>query len=483
MSFFSFAFVVFAVVAFVLYWGVCQHSVKAQNILLLLASYIFYGMFNYKGLLLLLFSSLVTFVCCKVLTGRNLCNGGGYRCKQYVTIIGIAINLLILAFFKYCNFFIDVFVDFCGLFGYIPSVSSLNILLPVGVSFYTFSAISYLVDCYTGKIRKAGNLVESLLYLSFFPAILSGPIHKATEQLPQWQKKREFDYSTITYGLKIILWGVFMKLCVADRLGTYVDTVYADINSFSGTTLLLSSLLYSCQIYLDFAGYSLIALGCGNLFGIRLQVNFNRPYLSRTITEFWSRWHISLTSFFRNYLYIPLGGNRVPKSKWILNIMIVFLISGLWHGASYAFIVWGLFHGIAQVIEKLAYGERMKQIKHIISFGNIIRMILTFGLVSLFWIFFRMENISDAFTVIKRIITEPSISDIFWGYEGRLQFLFSILLLMVVFCKDIFEEYSMKAVAFWNRHRTCRWIAYYVLCILIVALGMNSSENFIYYQF
>lgn len=382
-------------------------------------------------------------------------------------------------------------MDFCSLLQITTSAHALNILLPVGISFYTFSAISYIFDCYTGKIESTDDFIAGFLYLSFFPAILSGPIHKAEYQLPQYLKQRDFDYGQITAGLKSILWGVFIKLVIADRLGNYVDTVYANIEGFSGTTLTIAAFFYTFQIYADFAGYSLIAIGCGELFGIRLQENFKRPYLSKTITEFWSRWHISLTSFFRNYLYFPLGGNRVSRSRWIANILIVFLISGLWHGASYTFIIWGALHGIIQVVEKLVYGDRIKKLDNKFSIGNILRVFVTFSIVTLAWVFFRSASVADAWTVVKGIVGHQNLLDIYWGNEGRLQFLLTVrlqflltvLLVAVLCCQDIISESCKGIVEYWNGHKAVRWIAYYVICALIIILGMNSGESFIYYQF
>ena len=402
MVIYSYKFIVAFFCFFWIYW-LLGFNKRTQNLLLLMASYVFYGFWDWRCVPLLFATSIVAY-------------GAGLFFKKeisyekvflkkpmrwWVSFGAVLFCLGILSYFKYCNFFLQSISELVGDKAYEP----LNIILPVGISFYTFSAISYIVDCYQSKIEPTNDVVVGLLYTSFFPAILSGPIHKATEQLPQWMKKREFDYELVNLGFKDYVWGAFMKLCVADRLGMYVDAVYGNIANHSGTTLLITSIAYTIQIYADFAGYSLMAIGCGKMLGIRLQNNFNLPYFAKTITEFWSKWHMSLTGWFKNYVYFPLGGNRASKARWIFNIMVVFLLSGLWHGAAYTFIVWGAIHGVAQVIEKLVYGKRIKDISDKLTIPNFMRVILTFSVVNVAWIFFRIPKISDAFNVIGKIFT------------------------------------------------------------------------------
>jgi len=397
----------------------------------------------------------------------------GKTSRWWVSCIAIVICLGILGYFKYANFFLQSVNDILGE----NRFDSLSIILPVGISFYTFSAVSYIVDSYQKKIDPTSDIIAVLLYTSFFPAILSGPIHKASEQMPLWLKERTFDYDLVNQGFKNYVWGAFMKLCVADRLGMYVDAVYGNIANHSGTTLLISSIAYTLQIYADFAGYSLMAIGCGEMLGIKLQKNFNRPYFAKTITEFWSKWHMSLTGWFKNYVYFPLGGNRVSRGRWIFNIMVVFLLSGLWHGAAYTFIIWGAIHGIAQVIEKLIYGKRIKNISDKFSFGNLLRVLMTFSIVSFAWIFFRLPNTADVLEVIKKIFTdhrglfiEPTL---FLGFVS----------LFILFVKEVLDQFHSKIRLFNAKSLVVRYISISFLICYILLFGVLEGGQFIYFQF
>lgn len=482
MQIHSFNFLLLAIASFFVYWTVCGKSYKIQNLFLLLLSYVFYATWDLTCVSLLLITSITAYLGA---LGIESSTGSAklifYRKKGWwISFICIALNLTILGYFKYYNFFVDSFSNLFGL----SNTSTINIILPVGISFYTFSAISYIVDVYKKKITATHDIVACLLYISFFSALLSGPIHKATEQLPQYLKKRQFDYALIVSGLQNILWGSFVKLCVADRIGSYVDEIYTSYSIHNGTTLLLASLFYTMQIYADFSGYSLVAIGLGKLFGIRLQPNFDKPYLARTITEFWSKWHMSLTNWFKNYLYIPLGGNRVSKSRWMVNIMIVFLLSGLWHGAAYTFIIWGGIHGLAQIIEKLYYGKRLREVQNSTLWLNAVRIFITFNIVNLAWIFFRIPDTNVALSVIEKIVCEQDFSNLYIGtFNNSSIFFYNSLLLLVLICKDLLEKYSLYAINLWNKHIIVRWGIYYMLICLIIMYGMNSSENFIYYQF
>ena len=396
----------------------------------------------------------------------------GKSSRWWVSCGAIVFCLCILCYFKYANFFIRSVNDLVG-----SSFDSLSIILPVGISFYTFSTISYIVDVYQSKFEPTNDFVSVLLYTSFFPAILSGPIHKATEQMPQWLRKRDFDYDLVSKGFKEYIWGAFMKLCVADRLGMYVDAVYANIENHSGNTLLFTSLAYTFQIYADFAGYSLMAIGCGKMLGVNLQNNFNLPYFSKSITEFWSKWHMSLTGWFKNYVYFPLGGNRVGKPRWIFNIIIVFLLSGLWHGAAYTFIIWGAIHGIAQVIEKLIYGNRIKNISPGLTISNGFRVLVTFVIVSFAWIFFRMPNVGQAFSVIRKI---------FMNY-GELYIDPTLYLglasLMILVVKDAFDQANLNIKLFQSRFTAVRFMSLAFIISFILLFGVLEGGQFIYFQF
>ncbi len=400
--------------------------------------------------------------------------------KRWLISFGsIVLNLGILFFFKYYNFFVQAFADAFTLFGKELSVSTLNIILPIGISFYTFSALSYSIDVYRRRVNTTKDILAYLAYVLFFPSLLSGPISRAAKQLPQYLEKREFRYAEAVNACKIILWGGVLKLCVADRLGIYVDAVYGNIAQHNGTTLFLSQVLYTIQIYADFAGYSLMAIGCGKLLGIELQTNFIRPYLSKTVTEFWRRWHISLTTWFRDYIYFPLGGNRVKKMRWIMNIMIVFIISGLWHGAAYTFLIWGALHGICMILERLLYRDKMKQISDRITFPNVIRIFITFNIVSLAWIFFRTANISDAFEIIGKIFT--STGKIFLDADSMV---YGFAFVALLFLKDFMDEFFPgKVLLFNNKHLVVRWISYVAVVCLILLFGVLDGGSFIYFQF
>ena len=471
MQFLSFQYLVCFVLFFWGYWLFCRNK-ASQNMVLLLASYVFYGLYDWRCVPLLLATSLVAYGTGLIL----LCHNNniyifGKHLRWWACLGSVVFSLAILAYFKYANFFLQSFSDLSG-GRYVP----FRIILPIGISFYTFSTISYIIDCYHEKVEPTRDVVACLLYSSFFPAIMSGPIHKATEQLPQFLRMRAFDDKLATEGFKDFLWGAFMKLCVADRIGMYVDAVYDNLAQHNGTSILLASVFYTIQIYADFAGYSLMAIGSGKMLGINLQTNFNRPYFSKTITEFWSRWHISLTSWFKNYVYFPLGGNRVKKWRWILNIMIVFLLSGLWHGAAYTFIIWGAIHGIVQVVEKLLYGKNIKN--EINDLRALFRMILTFCIVSFAWMFFRLPSLNDSLVAIVKIFTSIGTP-----YIDLHTFLFAAISLFILCIKDVCDEWYphiclLRSDKQWISFLTCVFLIIYILL-----MGKLNSESFIYFQF
>lgn len=480
MNICSIEFVLFVTGAFILYWTFFSRNWKWQNAFLLFCSIVFYAIWDWRALGLLLITALITYVTGiinatdseKLLVHKS--------CRWWGTLIGIVVNLCILGFFKYYNFFVESFVTmYNSVFHKEVSYNLINIILPVGISFYTFSAISYIVDTYKKDVKPARDIIASTLYLSFYPAILSGPIHKASKQLPQYFSTRKFDGSLIINSFRIILWGAFIKLCVADRLGIVVDGVYGNISSQSRLSVFLASIYYTIQIYADFAGYSLIAIGVARMFGIELQQNFNKPYLSKTITEFWKKWHISLTSWFRNYVYFPLGGNRVSQLRWMLNIMIVFLLSGLWHGAAISFLIWGGLHGIIQLAEKQIYGKRVKDVEVKGGVLGICHIILTFIIVNFAWVFFRLP-FNDAIIVFRTMFTS-TIDGINIG-NGLTNIWMTLLFVFVLFSKELLESnrYVLKV---WHGFKSLRWFVYYAIVICTVLFGSGSSESFIYYQF
>lgn len=470
MNFASLEYIIFFTIVFLIYWLFCP-SKKLQNLCIVLGSIIFYGWCDWRFLGLLFLTTLTTFF-------------GGYlidRCdnniiKKSSLIAVLLLNIGILFFFKYYNFFVQATIDAFTLFGKSPSISTLKILLPIGISFYTFSSLSYTIDVYKSKINATKDILAYMAYTMFFPSLLSGPISRANQQLPQYFERRYFNYTSATGACKNILMGGVMKLCLADSIGIYVDTIYSNLSQHTGSTLFLSSILYTIQIYADFAGYSLMAIGYGKLLGIELPINFNRPYFAKTVTEFWRRWHISLTTWFRDYIYFSLGGNRVSKLRWMLNTMIVFFVSGLWHGAAYTFIIWGILHGVMMIIERLIYGKRIKELTNKLSIPNILRILLTFILVTFAWIFFRAENFESAIFVINRILTNHGSI-----FIDPSTFLLIAISFVIVFIYDFIKEYNVKISL--TRYKVARYTLVIILLCYILAFGIFNNDSFIYFQF
>lgn len=480
MTFASIEYIIFLPVVFLLYWIVCRKNKNLQNGLIVLASLFFYGFWDWRFLGLLLVTAFSTYFAGLWMNHYNdNDNDDDNRKRWWISFGTIVLNLGILFGFKYYNFFVQAFVDSFSLLGKELSVSTLKIILPVGISFYTFTALSYSIDVYQRKVEATKDVLAYLAYVTFFPSILSGPISRATKQLPHYFKRREFSYDAAVSACRSILWGGVLKLCLADRLGIYVDTVYGNIANHNGTTLLLTSILYTIQIYADFAGYSLMAIGSGKLLGIELPENFVRPYFAKTVTEFWRRWHISLTTWFRDYIYFPLGGNRVKKSRWMLNTMIVFTVSGLWHGAEYTFIIWGAFHGLCMIVERLIYGSRIKEISDRLTLPNVVRMVVTFCIVSFAWIFFRLNNISEVSTVIEKIVTNPGIP-----FIDQTTLAYSFIFLGLVLIVDFMNEFFGNKVSFFNsKYVSVRWCTYIVCILLILVFGVLDNGSFIYFKF
>lgn len=473
MTFSSVEYLIFFPTVFMLYW-MLGRTKTIQNMLIVAASLVFYGWWDWRFLGLLLVTVLTTFY-----GGAFIQKADGNRKRQkWISAAVIVLNLGILFFFKYYNFFIQSFIDVFSLFGKELSDSTLKIILPVGISFYTFTALSYTIDVYQRRAEATKDLLAYCAYTMFFPSILSGPISRATKQLPQYFQKREFCYDKAVEACKFILMGAVMKLCLADRLGIYVDTVYANIPQHNGTTLMFASVLYTIQIYADFAGYSLMAVGSGKLLGIELQTNFIRPYFSKTVTEFWRRWHISLTTWFRDYIYFPLGGNRVSKARWMLNTMIVFTVSGLWHGAAYTFLIWGALHGACMIAERLLYGKRIKEISDRLTFSNIFSMLLTFCIVSFAWIFFRAETIGDAASIISKIFL--SHGSLFIDLNTLSM---AFLAFVIVFMYDFTQEYGVRLRLLNSRFTVVRYATAAFLICYIIGFGVLNGGSFIYFQF
>lgn len=421
--------------------------------------------------LILLWITLVTYL-------MAICMAGCGKSKKAVCWTGVVLGIAPLMLFKYYSFIID---NINGILVH-ENLPGLNWAIPIGISFYSFQAIGYLVDVYKQRIPAERNFLDYALFVSFFPQILSGPISKASDLLPQIKSKRAFDEAKAIQGLKWLLWGMFLKTVMADRLGLYVDSVYNNYQYQSGISCLIASFMYTMQIYGDFAGYSLMAIGVGRLMGFDLVNNFNRPYFATSITEFWKRWHISLTRWLTTYIYIGLGGNRCSKIRQYINIIITFVVSGIWHGANWTFIIWGLMHGVLQCFEKsLGIDPKGKYSKSKL-FRNlaVLRMFITFCLVNLAWILFRMPSLESAKEVLYKIITLEG-SGAFKPANSTLGFM--LISLVIVVCKEICEEYFPKVQLFDNRHTLVRWASYLMVIALIMLCGVFDSSQFIYVKF
>lgn len=468
MLFTSIEFFVFLPVVFALYW-LLRHRVRWQNLLVVAASYLFYGWWDWRFLLLIAFTSV-----CSYFSGILI---GNSRWRKTALWGNIAINLAILGLFKYYDFFAAELATLLGCSG--DSVM-LHLILPVGISFYTFQALSYSIDVYRGKLEPTRDVVAFFAYVSFFPQLVAGPIERATNLLPQFSKERRFDYSMAVDGIRQMLWGFFKKAVVADNCAVYVDEIWGNISGQSSVNLIVAAALFSIQIYCDFSGYSDIAIGCAKLFGIRLMRNFKVPYFSRDIAEFWRRWHISLTTWFRDYVYIPLGGSRVGKWKIVRNTFIIFLVSGLWHGANWTFILWGAFHALLflplillgknrKYTNTVAEGHRLPGIKEL---GQIT---LTFILAALGWILFRSQSIGEAIDFFGGIVSGgmANIS------IPKRTVVFVLILLVVEWLQRNREHgLSMEGV----RSGVVRYACYLTVLVLIFMFGV-FNETFIYFQF
>lgn len=484
MLFNSIDFAIFLPVVFALYWFVTNRSLKLQNFLIVAASFFFYGWWDWRFLSLLIFSIVVDYI-----IGRSLLNQEDGRKRKMILWISIVTNLGFLGFFKYYNFFVENFVEAFRLFGQELNPKTLNIILPVGISFYTFQTLSYTIDVYRRKLEPTKDIVAFAAFVSFFPQLVAGPIERATNLLPQFYKKRTFEYDKAVDGLRQMLWGLFKKMVIADNCAVYVNYVFENPQEYSGSTLFLGAVFFAFQIYCDFSGYSDIAIGSARLFGFRLMRNFAFPYFSRDIAEFWRRWHISLTTWFRDYVYIPLGGSRVSKSKIVRNTFIIFLVSGFWHGANWTFIVWGALHAflflpLILLDKNRKYTNTVAEDRFLPNFKEALQMLITFLLVLLGWIFFRAESISQAFEYIGGILNSSLFSIPFPDIDTQ-AYLKLLILLIIAFV--IIEwigrgnAYAVEKLGL-NWKRAIRW-SFYIFIILIIISFRGEQQQFIYFQF
>lgn len=478
MLFNSFGFALFLPFVFMLYWFVANKSLKLQNILLLGSSYFFYSCWDWRFLFLLIFSTLLDYF-----SGFQIEKSKNNYQRKFWFWLSIIVNLGFLGIFKYFNFFAESLKDLISVFGFEVNIWSLKVILPIGISFYTFHGLSYVIDIYKNRIKAEKNFVDYAVFVSFFPLLVAGPIERATHLLPQIKRKRDFNYQQAVDGLRQILWGLFKKIVIADNCAIYANMIFNNSAEYSGSTLLIGAVFFAFQIYGDFSGYSDIALGVSRLFGIELLQNFSFPYFSRDIAEFWRRWHISLSSWFKDYLYIPLGGSKGGIWMQIRNTFIVFLVSGFWHGANWTFIFWGLLNAI-YFLPLLIFNKNRDHIEIVASQSKLpslkewMLMLSTFGLTVFAWIFFRANDLHHAFQFIagmfsRSLFSLPSIRPTY------------VILLIVFFIIIEWQgrkyKYALEKVAF---RCTCyfRWAMYVILIMAIFIFGAKEQE-FIYFQF
>lgn len=483
MTFTSFSFWLIFPFIFGIYWLIPAKWNQWRKVFLVLASYLLYMNWKPAFAIVLLGVTMITYWGGQVLEvkGEGLTVQGAEefkssRRKRLVWLFAL-LGLLPLLVFKYYNFLNDSLTEGLSTIGLKFALPGLNWAVPVGISFFTFQAVGYMLDVYHGRVKAEKNLLDYVLFVSFFPQVTSGPISTAEELMPQIKASHKFDYEQGKQGLKYLLWGMFIKIVIADRLGLFVDTVYANYIHYSGSTCFVASVFYTFQIYCDFAGYSLMAIGVARTLGFNLIDNFRRPYFAVSITDFWKRWHISLTRWLTRQIYIPLGGSRCSKPRTYWNIFVTFLVSGIWHGANWTFIVWGCMHGLLQIVEK-ALGWQKYEGKSWAVRG--IRIIVTFLLVNFAWVFFRMPNISDAFSVIGQMFSQigsPNLSDM-----GGAHLIMLTIALSILFFKDIKAEFFPSKLGFLNTP-VVRWSVYVILFCMILSFGVLDGGQFIYVSF
>jgi len=482
MLFNSLDFAIFLPIVFLLYWFVAQKNLKFQNALIVVASYVFYGWWDWRFLSLIIFSTVVDY-----LIGQRLRTEDKQSKRKVLLWTSIVVNLGFLGFFKYYNFFLENFVDAFSLFGMQINANSLNIILPVGISFYTFQTLSYTIDLYRKKLEPTQDFMAFSAFVCFFPQLVAGPIERATNLLPQFYKKRTFEYNKAVDGMRQILWGLFKKVVIADNCAEFANQIFNNSADMNGSTLVLGAIFFTFQIYGDFSGYSDIAIGTSRLFGFDLKQNFATPYFSRDIAEFWRRWHISLSTWFRDYLYIPLGGSRGGTWMKVRNTFAIFLVSGFWHGANWTFIIWGALNAIYFLPLLLTNNNRknlgvVAEGKLLPSFREMFAMLTTFMLTVFAWIFFRAENLSHAFSYIggmfsKSIISIPYFKD---GTNSYLTIglIFFFILIEWLGRKDKFAiEKTLK------NHKIKQVLFYFILILIIYFLYPSTKTEFIYFQF
>ncbi|PDS26648.1 MBOAT family O-acyltransferase [Flavobacterium branchiophilum] len=478
MFFNSIHFAIFLPIVFLLYWFVAKGNSRFQNILLLVSSYYFYACWDYHFLFLLIFSTLLDYY-----TGLKMAESQTISTKKFWFWLSISVNLGFLGVFKYYNFFVESFAQALAQIGYHVQPWTLKVILPVGISFYTFHGLSYVIDIYKNRIKPEKDFIDYSVFVSFFPLLVAGPIERATHLLPQIQKERVFDYQKAVDGLRQILWGLFKKIVIADQCALIANTIFNQADAYSGSSHVFAAVLFAIQIYGDFSGYSDIALGTARLFGVELLRNFAFPYFSRDIAEFWRRWHISLSTWFRDYLYIPLGGSKGGTWMKVRNTFIIFLVSGFWHGANWTFIIWGLLNALYIMPSILFQSNRnhldiVAQGKWIPSFREMISMMVTFVLTTFAWIFFRAETVTKALSFIKVIFSKSlfTFPDLFGKTVVALCLVFFVL------------EWIGREQRYAIEKLGLRWpkifrIAFYYALVAAIFYFSGAEQQFIYFQF
>jgi len=483
MLFNSIDFAIFLPIVFILYWFVTNKNLRLQNTFLVLASYVFYGWWDWRFLSLIMFSSGVDYW-----AGISLAKTKKKSDRKILLLISIIVNLGFLGFFKYFNFFAESFAGAFTLLGKPIEPARLNVILPVGISFYTFQTLSYSIDVYKRKLEPTKDIVSFFAFVGFFPQLVAGPVERATHLLPQFYTKRTFEYNNAFDGVKQILWGLFKKVVIADNCALIVNQVFDNYTNYSGSTLLAGAFFFAFQIYGDFSGYSDIAIGTARLFRFELKQNFAYPYFSRDIAEFWRRWHISLTSWFRDYLYIPLGGSKGGTWIKIRNTFIIFLVSGLWHGANWTFIAWGFFNALFFL--PLLLTKRNRKNLGIVAaqrvlpgFKEIISMLATFIITTIGWIFFRAESLPTAFSYLKNIFTASLFSKPYVFGVGETKALLIILFIVILVITEWIGRKNPYAIHFDKRQNVLiQWSVCFIITIAIFLFG-GKQQDFIYFQF
>lgn len=472
MSFVSVAFLVFLPIVFLLYWTL-QRWHGWQNVCLLVASYVFYSWWDWRFLLLILITSLSSF-------GSGVFIGKS-RYKRWWFVGNICLNLGILGVFKYYGFFADNLNLLLSQFGFSLDMPTWRIILPVGISFYTFQSLSYSIDIYRGRLKATRDIVAFCTYIAFFPQLVAGPIERATNLLPQMLGRRNFDYAEAVEGLRRILWGFFKKLVVADNCAVAVNQIWDNYTDANAVTLLAGMVLFTFQIYGDFSGYSDIAIGTARLFGIRLMENFRLPYFSRSIGEFWRRWHISLMTWFRDYLYIPLGGSREGTSRTIRNVLIVFLLSGLWHGANWTFVVWGAYNAVLIILGRWLWKSQTGK-DELVDWKDLGSVLFTFFLVVLGWLVFRAGNLSEAGNYLSSLLSATTSLSVGMPAFGKMAIIYCFLLVVIEWVQRR-RLCPLQLDGSWlGRYRWSRWLVYY-LVFMLTFFCRGEEQTFIYFQF